>query len=103
MSILKREKSKGGLDLVHYLVQYRNMVMVNVHQAKTQFSRYLALVARGKRVVLCKRNVPIAEICKLKETRPKRAIGLCKTKFEIPDSFFEPLPDKILARFNNPR
>ena len=78
------------------------MISVNVHQAKTQLSRYLDLVNKGEKVVLCKRNVPIAEIRKLRAPKPKRAIGLCKTKFELPESFFEPLPEAILSRFRNP-
>ena len=78
------------------------MISVNVHQAKTQLSRYLDLVNKGEKVVLCKRNVPIAEIRKLRAPKPKMAIGLCKTKFELPESFFEPLPEAILSRFRNP-
>ena len=30
---------------------------------------------------------------------PQRPIGLAKGQFEIPDSFFEPLPDDILDAF----
>lgn len=38
------------------------MVHVNVHDAKTHLSRYLADVERGEVVVLCRHNKPIAEI-----------------------------------------
>ena len=85
------------------MVQYGGVISVNVHQAKTRLSHYLSLVARGKRVVLCRRNIPIAEIRPLRGNRPRRAIGLCQTRFEVPESFFEPLPQKIIAAFKNPR
>lgn len=77
------------------------MVSVNVYKAKTRLSHYLDLVAKGEKVVLCRRNVPIAEIRKF-NSKPKRVLGLCKERFEIPAIFFEPLPDNILKRFRNP-
>ena len=79
------------------------MLTVNVYQAKTKLSHYLDLVQKGKTVIIAKRNVPLAKISKVENLTPKRAIGQCKEKFEIPQSFFEPLPDTILDAFNNPR
>lgn len=38
------------------------MLRVNVHEAKTHLSKYLSLLAKGETILLCKRNVPIAEI-----------------------------------------
>lgn len=76
------------------------MIRINMSQLKTHLSRYLANLAEGETILLCKRNVPIAEIrrlpCKRKTARP---IGLAKGAFEIPESFFEPLPDDISAPF----
>lgn len=74
------------------------MIRLNVHEAKTHLSRYLERVAKGETILLCKRNVPIAEIRPLprKELRP---IGLCKGTFEVTDAFFEPLPDWLLEMF----
>jgi hypothetical protein len=31
---------------------------------------------------------------------PKPRIGVAAGKFEVPDSFFEPLPDEILKAFS---
>lgn len=42
------------------------MIKVNIHEAKTHLSRYLERLSEGERIVLCKRNVPIAEIRPLK-------------------------------------
>lgn len=38
------------------------MIRLNIHEAKTHLSRYLPEIERGETVVLCRRNVPIAEI-----------------------------------------
>ncbi|MEN6438760.1 MAG: hypothetical protein ABFD97_09265 [Syntrophobacter sp.] len=51
--------------------------------------------------MLCRRNVPIAEIRPLPpKTGSIRPIGLAKGQFEVPESFFEPLPDDFLDAFN---
>jgi antitoxin (DNA-binding transcriptional repressor) of toxin-antitoxin stability system len=82
------------------------MIMLNIHEAKTQLSRHLRGLKRGQRIVLCRRNVPIAEIVPIDEqeghdARP-RPIGLAAGEFEVPASFFEPLPEDILAGFGEP-
>ena len=38
------------------------MIRLNIHEAKTHLSRYLPLLEAGETIILCKRNVPIAEI-----------------------------------------
>ena len=78
------------------------MVTLNVHEAKTHLSRYLKrLIEEGEeRIILCKRNVPIAEILPLKRARTEpRPVGLAKGRFEVPQEFFEPLPDAMLDAF----
>ena len=76
------------------------MLYLNIHEAKTHLSRYLGQLLQGERVILCKRNVPIAEIRPLtKPITDKRPIGLAKGEFKVPAAFFEPLPDDVLAGF----
>ena len=38
------------------------MIRANIHAVKTHLSRYLARVATGETIVICNRNVPVAEI-----------------------------------------
>ena len=82
--------------MVYFLV----MKQVNIAEAKTHLSRYLSLVEKGETVVLCRRNVPVAEIRPL-PARPRRPrpVGIDKGRYTVPDSFFEPLPDEILDAF----
>lgn len=75
------------------------MLKVNIAQAKAHLSKYLESVERGETVVLCRRNVPVAEIRAL--PRPpleQRPVGIDRG-MRVPDSFFEPLPDDILRAF----
>lgn len=77
------------------------MIKINIHEAKTNLSKYLDLLAKGEKILLCRRNVPIAEIRPLpSKTGSKRPICLAKGRFEVPVSFFDPLPEDLLDAFS---
>lgn len=72
----------------------------NIHDAKTNLSRYLSELKPGEVLVLCNRNRPVAELRTLKKKSVgKPRIGVAKGEFEVPDSFFEPLPEELLKAF----
>ncbi len=76
------------------------MKKLNLHEVKTHLSRYLPLLKKGETILLCKQNVPIAEIRPLGPLyKTKRPIGLAKGEFTVSPEFFEPLPDDVLASF----
>ncbi len=76
------------------------MIKLNIGEAKTHLSKYLARLQKGETILLCKRNKPIAEIRPLPAARKrKRPLGLAKGTVEVPQSFFEPLPDELLDLF----
>jgi prevent-host-death family protein len=76
------------------------MIMVNIHQAKAKLSEYLDAVAQGERVLICKRNQPVAELRAVADARTApRPVGGAKERFEVPASFFEPLPDEAVDAF----
>ncbi len=71
-----------------------------MHQAKTHLSKYLAELKQGEVIVICNRNIPVAEIHPISQpTGESRPIGLAKDQFEIPPAFFEPMPDEFLKYF----
>jgi antitoxin (DNA-binding transcriptional repressor) of toxin-antitoxin stability system len=76
------------------------MLKLNIHEAKTHLSKYLAKLKAGDRIVICRRNHPVAELTALPKalTRP-RPLGLAKNQFSVPRSFFDPLPDDVLDTF----
>ena len=76
------------------------MLKVNVAQAKAKLSAYLASAAGGETVVICRHNVPVAELRAIPQAAGKpRPVGLAKGRFRVPPRFFEPLPDDIVAAF----
>ena len=76
------------------------MKKLNIHEAKTHLSEYLAELKQGETILLCKRNTPIAEIRRLPKTvESPRPIGLAREVFQVPASFFEPLPEEIISSF----
>ena len=75
------------------------MIKINIAEAKAHFSRYIETVERGETVTVCRRNVPVAEIRPLPQPlRDLRPVGIDRG-MEVPASFFEPLPDDLLAAF----
>jgi antitoxin (DNA-binding transcriptional repressor) of toxin-antitoxin stability system len=76
------------------------MIRLNIHEAKTHLSQYLDRLAAGETILLCKRNMPIAEIRPIPPERSTpRPIGLAGGTFKLPPSFFEPLPDELSDAF----
>ena len=64
--------------------------IINVHQAKTQFSRLLKRAHEGEEIILAKAGKPYAKLVPLdqpKERVPGIAVG------KVDDVFFEPLPE----------
>ena len=77
------------------------MIKLNVHEAKTHLSRYLELIEKGETIILCKRNIPIAEIRPLPQGRKtRRPIGLAKGQWKMTRKFFDPLPSAITDAFS---
>jgi prevent-host-death family protein len=75
------------------------VIKVNVHDAKTNLSRYLAKVEAGEVLVLCRHNRPIAELRSIPKPRQRRRFGIDEG-FHIPDSaMFDPLPDWLQKYF----
>lgn len=75
--------------------------LVNLHEAKAHLSELLDRVEAGETVVICRRNKPVAELKPVPSSgvAEPRPIGLAKGTISIPPSFFEPLPEDILASF----
>ena len=95
-----RRRTRAAFDLARYLVKNRVVIRLEVHEAARHLSRYLDLLSEEERIVLCRRNVPIAEIRLLQSARTNpRPVGLAKGRFEVPPEFFEPLPDDQLDAF----
>ena len=71
------------------------MTKVNVGEAKANLSKLLAQVETGEEVVIARNGKPVARLVKCKP-KGKPKFGSWKGKIEIPDSFFDPLPEEEL-------
>ena len=79
------------------------MIQVNIHEMKAKLSDYLAAALRGERVVITRRNVPVAELKPIEAPRSApRSLsqGPCEDGYGLPDTFWEPLPEELTAAFN---
>ena len=77
------------------------MIRLNIHEAKTHLSRYLSRVERGERILLCRRNIPVAEIVPLSGSETdSRPVGLARGEFSLSPAFFEPLPRGLRDAFD---
>ena len=61
-------------------------VVMNISQAKTQFSRLIARVEAGEEVVIARRGKPVARLVACKP-RKKRRSGRLEGKVVFPDDF----------------
>jgi len=75
------------------------MPKVNIHDAKTHFSRYVEEAAQGKEIVIARAGKPVARIAPLVAIKAPRRLGLLDGKVRIPDDFNAPLPEEVLAGF----
>jgi antitoxin (DNA-binding transcriptional repressor) of toxin-antitoxin stability system len=77
------------------------MIRVNIHEAKARLSWCLERVAAGEDVVICKHNRPVAALRVIHEPpKTARPFGHAKGRFDVPSTFFDPLPDEEIEPFN---
>ncbi len=77
------------------------MQTVNVHAAKTHFSRLVDQAAAGEEIIIAKAGKPVAKLVPLTplERRPKRQLGALAGVAVIPPDFDAPLPDEVIDAF----
>jgi prevent-host-death family protein len=74
-------------------------VTVNVHEAKTHFSRLLVRVSSGEEIVIAKAGKPVARLVPLAGAVTRRQPGSAAGLVHISDDFDAPLPEAVLAEF----
>ena len=73
--------------------------IVNVHEAKTHFSKLLEQAHAGQEIIVAKAGKPYARLVPLTQTTAQRQPGRLQGK--IGDAFFEPLPEEELRAWEN--
>jgi prevent-host-death family protein len=78
------------------------MTTVNIHEAKTNFSRLVERAARGETVIIAKAGKPIARIVPLEQPKvdTSKRFGFLEGQFKIPEDFDRMMEDEIAEMFN---
>lgn len=71
---------------------------VNIHAAKTHFSRLVERAARGEEIIIARAGKPLARLVPLGQAVRRRP-GLLKGRIRIPANFDAPLPEELLREF----
>ena len=76
------------------------MAQVNVHDAKTHFSKLLARAAAGEEIIIAKAGKPVAKLVPIEQKKKRRVPGMdAGKKFWIAADFDAPLPPEIQKYF----
>lgn len=75
------------------------MHIVNIHDAKTHFSKLIDAVMKGEEIIIAKAGKPAAKLIPITLIKPKRTPGALKGKIKIAKDFNAPLPDDLLDQF----
>ena len=79
------------------------MEKINVHDAKTHFSRLIERAEKGEEFVIARAGKPVARLGPLQKAPKKRRVGMLDGKLKIPDDFDRPLPESVLREFEGRR
>lgn len=74
---------------------------VDLHAAKTHFSRLVDEAAAGAEIIIAKAGRPVAKLVPLMPSRgrPRRRLGALAGRAVIPADFDSPLPDAEIRAF----
>jgi antitoxin (DNA-binding transcriptional repressor) of toxin-antitoxin stability system len=73
------------------------MIKLNLHEVKVRFSKCIEMVEAGETIVVCKRNIPVAEIRQVATTEKRTPIlGSAAGKSKISKSLFESMSESDL-------
>jgi prevent-host-death family protein len=76
------------------------MQTVNIHEAKTQFSRYVDQAEAGVEIIIARAGKPVARLVALDTVTSKpRKLGLGKKNFTFPEQFGRLNASEIVEMF----
>jgi prevent-host-death family protein len=72
---------------------------VNVHEAKTHFSKLLERVALGEEIVIARAGRPVAKLVPIAPDVAERHPGSARGDVWVSAEFDAPLPDEVASGF----
>jgi prevent-host-death family protein len=79
------------------------MATVSVYNARAEFSRLIERALAGEEIVITRRGKPAVRLVPVEDALQPRKPGALKGKLELPEGFFDPLPDDIIDAFYESR
>jgi prevent-host-death family protein len=79
------------------------MATISVYNARAAFSQLIQRALAGEEIVITRRGKPAVRLVPVEEARKLRKPGALKGKLELPEGFFDPLPDDIIDAFYESR
>jgi len=75
------------------------METINIHDAKTHFSKLINNVLNGAVITIAKAGKPIAILKSIESKNNKINFGILKNKVKIKDNFDDYLSDEMISDF----
>jgi prevent-host-death family protein len=76
------------------------MRTINIHEAKTHFSKLIDSVLHGNEILIAMAGKPVAKLVPIDRKVPRK-FGVLKGKIKIARDFDAPLPKDILDAFED--
>lgn len=77
------------------------MATMNMHEAKTHFSKLISRVEAGEEIVIARDGQPVARLVAYRAPAAKRVAGRDRGLFAVSEDFDAPLPADVLATFES--
>lgn len=74
-------------------------MLVNIHEAKTNFSKLINLALKGDEIIIARDGKPLVRLTPFMEDASIRKGGQLKGLITISEDFDAPLPDDVLKSF----
>lgn len=71
----------------------------NVHEAKSNLSRLLALVERGEQVTIMRGSEPVADLVRHRRKTGSRTLGALAGTISLPEGWDAPMTNEQADRF----
>jgi prevent-host-death family protein len=75
------------------------MQTVNIHDAKTNFSKLVEQAAAGEEIIITKAGTPMARLVPLQKQKRKIQFGVMKGRMKIKRGFYDAITGEEIALF----
>ena len=84
-----------------YMTYNKVMIKANINEVKAHFSSYVRRARAGETVIVCERNIPVAELRQIETDKHKKEVvlGSMKGMIWVADDAFDPMTEGELAEW----